>query len=94
LTDLGQEQGRLNSMLLVQINHEKMYWRSILERVVSGIKTLASRGLPFRGQEEIFRSPKNVNYMMLLEFLSEFDPFLVQHISKYGNSGSGTTSYL
>ncbi|KAL4098683.1 hypothetical protein QTP88_023234 [Uroleucon formosanum] len=94
LKDLGQEQGRLESMLLVQINHEKMYWRSVLERVVSVIKTLASRGLPFRGQEEIFGSPKNGNYMMLLELLSEFDPFLAQYISKYGNSGSGTTSYL
>lgn len=94
LKDLGQEQGTLDSMLLVQINHEKMYWRSILERVVSVIKSLASRGLPFRGQEEIFGSPKNGNYMMLLELLSEFDPFLAQHISKYGNSGSGTTSYL
>lgn len=94
LKDLGQEQGRLDSMLLVQIKHEKIYWRSVLERVVSVIKTLASRGLPFRGQEEIFGSSKNGNYMMLLEFLSEFDPFLAQHISKYGNSGSGTTSYL
>ncbi|XP_025202811.1 uncharacterized protein LOC112599904 [Melanaphis sacchari] len=72
-----------------------MYWRSVLERVVSVIKTLASRGLPFRGQEEIFGLPKNENYMMLLELLSEFDPFLGQrNILKYGNSGRGTTSYL
>jgi hypothetical protein len=32
--------------------------------------------------------------MMLLELLSEFDPFLAQHISKYGHSGSGSTSLL
>lgn len=32
--------------------------------------------------------------MMLLELISEFDPFLAQHISKCGNSGSGFTSYL
>ncbi|XP_060877870.1 zinc finger MYM-type protein 1-like [Metopolophium dirhodum] len=94
LKNLGQKQRRLDSMLLVQINHEKMYWRSVLERVVSVIKTLASRGLPFRGQEEIFGSPKNGNYLMLLELLSEFDPFLAQHISKYGNSASGTSLYL
>lgn len=81
-------------MLLVQINNENMYWRSVLEKVVSVIKTIASRGLPFRGQEEIFALPKNGNYMMLLELLSKFDPFLAQHISKYGNFGSGTTSYL
>jgi len=62
-----------------------------LKRVVSIIKKLASRGLPFRGQEEIFGSPKNGNYMMLIELLSEFYPFLAQHISKYGNFGSGIT---
>lgn len=32
--------------------------------------------------------------MMVLALLSEFDPFLAQHISKYGNAGSGSTSYL
>jgi hypothetical protein len=32
--------------------------------------------------------------MMLLELLSEFGPFLAQHISKYGNSDSGFTLYL
>ncbi|XP_025422923.1 zinc finger MYM-type protein 1-like [Sipha flava] len=94
LKHLGQEKGRIDSKLFIQIDHEKMYWRKVLERVVSVIKTLASRGLPFRGQEEIFGSPKNGNYMMLLELLSEFDPFLAQHISKYGHSGSGSTSYL
>jgi hypothetical protein len=94
LKDLGQEQGRLDSKLLVQIDHEKIYWGRVLEKVVFIIKTLASPGLPFRGQEEIFGSPKNGNYMMLLELLSEFDSFLAQHISKYSNFGIGSTSYL
>jgi hypothetical protein len=45
-------------------------------------------------QEEIFGSPKNGNYMMLLKLLSVFVPFLAQYILKYGNSGSDCTSYL
>jgi hypothetical protein len=70
------------------------YWRSILKRVVAVIKALASRGLPFRGHDDVFGSPHNGNYMMGLELIAEFDPFLASHISKHGNAGSGTTSYL
>lgn len=29
--------------------------------------------------------------MMVLELLSEFEPFLAQNISKYGNADSGST---
>lgn len=31
---------------------------------------------------------------MALELLAEFDPFISNHISKYGNPGKGHTSYL
>ena len=34
------------------------------------------------------------NYVMTLELLAEFDPFLDLHIERHGNKGSGTTSYL
>lgn len=55
------------------------YWRNVLRRVVSVVKSLASRGLPFRGSDENFGSLHNGNYMMLLELI-EFDPFLSEHI--------------
>ena len=32
--------------------------------------------------------------MMSLELISEFDPFLADHIQRFGNPGSGRTSYL
>lgn len=32
--------------------------------------------------------------MMALEILAEYDPFLAKYIQKYGNPGSGHTSYL
>jgi hypothetical protein len=31
---------------------------------------------------------------MILELLAEFDPFLARHIERFGNQGSGSTSYL
>ena len=62
--------------------------------MVAVITTLAECGLPFRGDEEIFGSPHNGNYLGLLELISKFDPFLANHIKEFGNKGSGVTSYL
>jgi deoxyadenosine/deoxycytidine kinase len=31
---------------------------------------------------------------MAIKLVAQFDPFLAQHISRYGNSRSGHTSYL
>ena len=39
-------------------------------------------------------SEHNGNYLRCLELLSEYDPFLAQHIEKYGNRGRGNPSYL
>jgi len=66
----------------------------VLRRVIAVVKKLSSRGLSFRGKIEKFGSVKNGNFMMALELISEFDPFLANHIAKYGNPGSGQTSYL
>ncbi|KAK4887129.1 hypothetical protein RN001_003400 [Aquatica leii] len=52
------------------------------------------RGLSFRGKTDTFGSTNNGNFMMLLEAISEFDPFLAKHIQKFGNSGKDNTSYL
>ena len=37
---------------------------------------------------------KNGNYLGILELLSEFDPFLEEHLKLYGNRGKGNLSYL
>lgn len=36
----------------------------------------------------------NGNFLGILELISLFDPFLANHISDYGNKGSGHTSYI
>lgn len=73
---------------------ETKYWRNVLTRVFAVVKKLASRGRAFRGQDEKFGSLHNGEYMMCLEMIAEFDPFLAEHIERYGNPGSGQTSYL
>lgn len=61
---------------------------------MSVVKKLSSRGLPFRGDEEEFGSLRNGNFMMCMELIAEFDPFLAGHIAQYGNRGKGNTSCL
>ncbi|KAJ8670889.1 hypothetical protein QAD02_002148 [Eretmocerus hayati] len=84
----------IDTALCHQISEEKRYRRDVLHRVVSVIRKLASRGLPFRGSDSEFGSLHNGNYMMALELLAEYDPFLRSHMEKYANKGSGSVSYL
>lgn len=76
---------------LKQHQLEMQYWREVLQRVVSVIKLLASRGLAFRGSDELFGSPSNGNFLGIIELLAEYDPFLASHIENYGNKGRGMT---
>lgn len=86
--------GRIDERLTKQLSDEIQYWRNVLKRVVAAVKALGIRGLAFRGKDDRFGSTHNGNYMMMFEFLSEFDPFIAEHIARYGNAGKGVTSYL
>lgn len=73
---------------------EMEYWRQVLHRIVSVIKFLGSRGLPFCGSNQTIGSNQNGNYLGILELLSEYDPLLNNHLTQYGNKGKGRASYL
>jgi len=85
---------RIDQQLVNQINNERLYWINVLKRVVAVVKSLASRGLPFRGHDSKIGSPHNGNFLMALELIAEFDSFLATHLSKHGNPGKGKTSYI
>lgn len=85
---------RVDSQLQQQTDREADYWRSVLLRIVEVIKFLAERGLAFRGDDEIIGSPNNGNFLGILELISKFDPFLADHISRFGNRGRGIPNYL
>lgn len=55
---------------------------------------MAERGLSFRGNNSEFGSVHNGNYMRCLKLIAQFDPFICEHIAKYGNKGRGNVSYL
>ena len=90
----SNSKGRIDSELVKQSENAIRYWRDVLKRVVVVIKLLASRGLAFRGSDEIIGSPRNGNFLGVLEAISHFDPFLAQHLADHGNPGRGRVSYL
>lgn len=89
-----QSSHRIDSGLVVQLENESNYWRSLLQRIVATVKFLSQRGMAFFGENETFGSPHNGNFLGCLELIAEFDPFLASHIQKYGNKGRGHTNYL
>jgi hypothetical protein len=86
--------GRVDHELAAQFLEQLTYWREVLKRVVATVKSLASPGLPFRGHDEKLGSLHNGNYLMTLELIAEFDPFLSKHIAQYDGKGKGCTNYL
>lgn len=85
---------RKDKLIVSQLNNEISYWRNVLHRLVAIIQSLSSHGLSFRGHDENIGSIHNGNFLMVVELLAKFGPFMSQHIAKYGNKGTGSTSYL
>lgn len=84
----------INKELKERVLKECHYWREILKRIVATIKFLSSQGLAFRGRDENLNSSHKGNYLSCLVYLSEFDPFLADHLKKFGNKGKGNVSYI
>lgn len=85
---------RIDSKLVEEYEANCLYWRNVLRRVVSCIKFLSERGLAFYGNDETLHSVHNGNFRGLLELLSQYDPFIADHLTKYGNPGTGNVNYL
>ncbi|XP_050535007.1 uncharacterized protein LOC126902026 [Daktulosphaira vitifoliae] len=90
----SKELGRIDNELIKQNEEVKSYWRNIIKRLVSVIIFICERDLALRGKNKIVCSPKNGNYLGILELLAEYDNFLKQHIENHANRGSGHTNYL
>lgn len=88
------EVNSIDSALAQQAIVQQKYWKEILKRILSAIRFLSSRGLPFRGKNELLGNSHNGNYLGTLELLAEWDPLLKSHLENYGNKGRGNTSYL
>jgi hypothetical protein len=66
----------------------------VLKRVVATVKVLTSRDLSFRGHSETFWSPHNGNCLLPSELIADFDPFLAEHMLRFGNTDSEIGCYI
>lgn len=92
--DRVNTKNRIDKTMAEQMLSEKKYWVEVLRRVVSVVKFLAVRGLAFEGNDSRLGSSSNGNFLGILEVISEFDPFLKQHMNERANKGSGNVSYI
>ncbi|XP_050065343.1 zinc finger MYM-type protein 1-like [Aphis gossypii] len=90
----GDLHQRIDKQIVLQIENDVKYWKDVLCRVTAVVKSLCSRGLSLRGNNDNFGNSHSGNFIMCLELIAEFDPFLASHIKKYANKGKGSTSYL
>jgi hypothetical protein len=80
---------RADTQMAIQFNNDRQYWKEVLKRIIAVIRFLVSSGLPLRGDNQTIGSVRNKNYLGIMELLSQCDPFLREHIKKYGNAGKG-----
>lgn len=69
--------------------HEMGYWKKVLLRIVEAVRFVTSRGLAVRGHDAIMGSKHNGNFLGCIELMAKFDPFLEEHILRFGNKGKG-----
>uniref|UniRef100_H3A5Q3 TTF-type domain-containing protein n=1 Tax=Latimeria chalumnae TaxID=7897 RepID=H3A5Q3_LATCH len=94
LTTHMDTEGRIDKCLVTQYRAEKQYWCDVLHRILKVVRFLAERGLALHGENEIFGSPHNGNFLGIVELIVKYDAFLAQHINKHGNMGRGHVPYL
>ena len=66
----------------------------VLSKVVEVMNFLGERGLALCGDSHIIGNSDNGNFLGIMELIGKFDPFLADHIARFGNQGSGYPSYL
>ena len=91
---LGTVSGHIDTQIDETSKSERQYWRDVLARVVAVVKFLAERGLQFVVTTKYLDHLQMGTFLGILELLSTFDPFLAQHIERYGAKGRGDCSYL
>ena len=64
---------------------EKMYWCSVLRRLIDIVIYLAERNLSFRGTTEKLGAYDNGNFLGFVELIAQYDPILLEHSRRAQN---------
>lgn len=78
----------------VEIEREKKRWVAVVERIINIIHFLARQCLALRGKSEKIYDSDNGNFLKLVEYISNFDNVLAEHIARIQKSESRLTHYL
>ncbi|KAL4119590.1 hypothetical protein QTP88_012389 [Uroleucon formosanum] len=89
----------LTSELSKQFSFDVNFSKCLFSGTLSQPATWSPLNIGHRNRNMVHDAWKEIesklrNFLMSLELIFEFDPFLAQHINKYGNAGRGLTSYL
>ena len=68
-------------------------WKISFTELVNVVKFVTTYGLAFRGSEEKIVSQTDWKFFRKTECTSYYDTSLADHLEKYGDLGSGETSY-
>ena len=88
---LEDSAANVDKLLTSETLKVKNYWIQVLKMCA------LHENLPkiaLRGKTQIIGNIHNGNFLMVVELVAEFDPFLAAYIEKYENPGKGGTSYL
>lgn len=79
--DLRLKSGQtIDSEYQKRLGIERQRWRNVLKRVIAAIKLCAVQNLALRGNSDKAFVPNNGNFLKILEFLSEFDNIIKEHL--------------
>lgn len=65
-----------------QLEDEKARWSSVMERMIAITLFLAEHNLPFRGSKDTLYTPRNGNFLGLVQLLGQFDPVMMEHLRR------------
>ena len=78
--------GRIDKEMAKQTEEMQSYWCEVMKRIVSVVTFLPQRGLALRGSDETVGSPRNGNFLGILELIPQYDSFLAQHVQAHANA--------
>lgn len=84
----------IDHALQEEMQSQKHYWKNVFLHITATVSFLSERGLAFRRDDQRFGSKHNGNYLGCLELISNFDPFIANYITDFGNNGWENVSYF
>lgn len=94
LKTLVLEEKSVDFLHQIEIEREKNRWVAVLERIINMIIFLARQCLALRGKSEKIYESDNGNFLKLVEYTSNFDHVLAEHIALIQKSEKRLIHYL